>query len=55
MWVEVDFLPADTKDFYKLIVSIWVCVVKHVISTQSNKFTTSFRYLKENVKGEVNL
>ena len=51
---EFDFLPADThKVFYKLIVSLWVWVARHVQSTQSNKFTRSLQYLKENLKDEV--
>ena len=41
------------KDFYKVIVSLWVCIARHVQSTQNNKFAIYFQYLKENVKGEV--
>ena len=39
--------------FYKMIVSLWVCVTKHAQSAENNKFTISLQYLKENVKGEV--
>ena len=41
------------KDFYKVIVSLWVCIARHAQSTQNNKFAIYFQYLKENVKGEV--
>ena len=48
---EVDFLPADThKSFYKMIVSLWVCAVRHAQSTQNNRFTISLQYVKENMK-----
>ena len=51
---EVDFLPADKqKVFYKLIMSLWVCIARHVQSTQNDKFAISLQYLKENVKDEV--
>ena len=42
------------KVFYKLIVSLWVCVARYAKDTQNNKFTISLQYLKENVKDEVN-
>ena len=29
---EVDFSPVDTQVFYNLIVSLWVCLTKHVQS-----------------------
>ena len=41
----------NKKFFYKLIVSIWVCVARHVQSTQNNKFAMSLQYLMENIKG----
>ena len=48
---EVDFLPADThKSFYKMIVSLWLCAVRHSQSTQNNRFTISLEYVKENMK-----
>ena len=46
-------LQLDTKVFYKLIVSLWVCVARHDQSNQNNKFTISLQYLKENVKDEI--
>ena len=50
---EFDFLSADsTKGFYKLTVSLWVCIVRHAQSIQ-NKFTMLLQYLKENMKDEV--
>ena len=45
-------LQMNTKAFYKIIVSIWVCVPRHAQSTQ-NKFELSLQYLKKNVKDEV--
>ena len=39
--------------FYKLIISVCLCIAKHVQSTQNNKFAISLQYLKENVKDEV--
>ena len=41
------------KVFYKLIVSLWVCVAIYVQSAQNNKFVVSLQHLKENVKDEV--
>ena len=35
-----------------MIVSLWVCVVRHAQSIGKNKFTISLEYLKENVKDE---
>ena len=47
-------LQIKTKVFYKkVIVSLWVWVVRHSESTQNNKFAISLLYLKENVKDEV--
>ena len=52
MGYEFDFLLADKQVFYKLIVSLWVYIVKYVQSTQNNKFVISLQYLKENMKDE---
>ena len=35
-------LQINTKVFYKLIVSSWMCIAMHIQSTQ-NKFTISFQ------------
>ena len=43
----------DTKVFYKLLVSLWVCVVRHAESTQNNKLAISLQYLKKEVCDEV--
>ena len=52
---EVDFLPEDkTKVFYKLIVSLWMCIASHAQST-SKKFTVSSQYLRKNVKDEFDV
>ena len=53
MGYEIDFLPVDTKLFYKLIVSLWLWIDRHAQSTQNNRFMISLQYLKENVKDEV--
>ena len=52
---EVDFfnLQITTKALYKLIVLLWVRVVRHAQSIQNNKFAICLQYLKENVVGEV--
>ena len=54
MGYKIDFLPEDKhKNFYKLIVSLWVYIARHAQSTQNNEFTISLQYCKENVKNEV--
>ena len=41
---EVDFLPADKhKSFYKMIVSLMVCIARHFQSIQNNMFTISLQ------------
>ena len=46
-------LQTNTKVFYKLIVSLWVCRASHAQNTQNNKFAISLQYLKENMKDKV--
>ena len=54
MGMKVIFcLQINIKAFYKMIVSLWVCVARHAQSTKNNRFTISLQYLKENVKDEV--
>ena len=53
LWNWSFCLQINTKMFYKVIVSLWVWIVRHVQSTQNNKFTISLEYLKKNVKDEV--
>ena len=51
---EVDFcLQINTKVFYKMIVSLSVCITRQAQSTKNNQFTISLQYLKENMKDEV--
>ena len=38
--------------FCELILSFWVCVIKHAQSTQTNKFAISLQYLKKDVSDE---
>ena len=46
-------LKMNTNVFDKLIVSLWICVARHVQSTQNNKLTTYFQYLMENLKDKL--
>ena len=46
-------LQINITVLYKLIVSLWVCMVRYGQSTQYNKFTVSLQYLRENIKNEV--
>ena len=41
------------KVFFKLIVSLQVCITRHAQGTQNNKFAISLQYLNENVNDEV--
>ena len=36
-----------------MIVLLWVCVARHVQSTEMNNFTISLQYLKKDVRDEV--
>ena len=47
------FLQINTKVFYKLIVSLWVCVARDAQSMQNSKVEISFQYFKANMKDEV--
>ena len=40
------WLQINTKVFYKLLLSLWVCIGRHVQSTQNNKFAISLQELK---------
>ena len=52
---EADFLSADKyKSLYKLIVSPWECVTRHVRSTQNNNFAISLQNLKEKELSDEN-
>ena len=55
MVYEIDILAADKhkKNFYKLIVSLWVCMATHAQSIRNNNFIIFLQYLKENVKDGV--
>ena len=54
MGYKIDFhLQINTKKFYKLIVLLWVCMVRHAQSSQSNNFIIFLQYFKENVKDGV--
>ena len=54
IFMKLTFLPGDKhKILNKLIVSLWVCIVRHAQKIQNNKFTISLQNLKENMKDEV--
>ena len=40
-------LQINAKIFYKLIVSLWVCIARHTQSTQNTKFNNIFVISKE--------
>ena len=46
-------LLINVKVFYKMIVSFWVWVNRHVQSTQDNKFAIPLQYVKEDVRDKV--
>ena len=46
-------LQINTKVFFNLVVSLWVCVARHAQSTQNNKFAISLQCFKERVKDKV--
>ena len=46
-------IKIKTDVSYKLLLSLWVCIARHVQSSQNNKFVVSLQYLKENMKDEV--
>ena len=51
---EADFLLVD-KCFYKLIVSLMLCIASHAQCNQGSKFAISLQYLKENVNYKVDI
>ena len=46
-------LQINTKVFYKLIVSLWLCVARHAQSTLNIKFSISLQYLEREVRNGV--
>ena len=46
-------IQINMEVFYKLILSLWVCVKNHAQSTQNNKFAIFLQYLKNDVSTEV--
>ena len=46
-------LQINAKVFYKLIVSLYVCVARHAQNTQNNNFKISLQYIEESMKDEV--
>ena len=53
-WMKLIFyLQISTKVYYKLIVSLWVCIARQAKSSENNKLATSLQYLKEKVKDVI--
>ena len=46
-------LQINTNVFYKLLLSLWVCLARHAQTTQNNKFAISLQYLKKELSDEV--
>ena len=46
-------LQINVKGFFKLALSFYVCVARHVQITQNNKVAISLQYLKKKVSGKV--
>ena len=56
MWeMKLIFCLQNTTVFYKLIVSLSICIASHAQITQNNKFAISLQYLRENVKDEYDI
>ena len=54
MGVKLNFcLQINTNVFYKLIVSLWLCLARHAQITQNNKFAISLQYCKKELSDEV--
>ena len=51
-FLQVDFNTGH-QSFQKVIQSLLISMIKHSQSTQSNKFTISLQYLKEEVRDGV--
>ena len=46
-------MQISTESFYKLIVLLWVCIVRQAHDTKNNKFVTSLQYFKKEVNDKV--
>ena len=55
MWgIKLIFcMRINAEVFFKLLVSLWVCVARHTQSTENNKLVISMQYPKQNVNDEV--
>ena len=45
-------LQMNVKDFFKLLLSFYVCVTRHAQITQDNKVAVSLQYLKKELSDE---
>ena len=48
-FLQVDFNTFSIKDFYKVILSLLMRMIKHSLSTKSNKLAIALKYLKNEV------
>ena len=46
-------LQMNVKGFFKLLLSFYVCVIRHTQITQDSKFAVSLQYLKKELSDEV--
>ena len=46
-------LQISIKNFFKLILSFWLCLARHTQITQNKKFAISLQYLKKEVSDQV--
>ena len=52
-FLQVGFNTLGIKVSYKVILSLFIGIIKHSQSTQSNKFAISLQYLKKEVRDGV--
>ena len=48
-------IQINMEVFYKLVLSFWLCVTRHVQNTQNNIFAISLQYRKKDVSNEVDV
>ena len=53
-FLQVDFNTLDIKVSYKVILLLFMDMIKHSQITQSKKFAISLKYLKKEVRNGVN-
>ena len=48
-------IQINMEVFYKLVLSFWLCVTRHVQNTQNNIFAISLQYRRKDVSNEVDV